>query len=606
MANTTNNFDIPKGGYVAFDALSLRELIINRLNEQKVFTDQNFIGSNLAAIIDIVAYSYHTLIYYLNKTSTESMFTESQLYENMNRIVKLIDYSPIGFQTSTLSFTCSASNFSLGLHTIPRYSYISVNNIPYSFNEDITFKKQTSTTEFLEEISRQKLLYQGLYQEYPIYTAIGTDHETVIVNTTDELVDHFNIDVYVKSTATNTWEQYTKAPSLYLENGSAKKYEIRLNGNYRYEIKFGNDINGKKLQPGDQVAIYYLRSTGITGEVGPRALSLIPSPLIRYNTPVYNSILNDVLKNEFNLVSETDTRNFNFDNSTNSTPVKEPETVEEIRQTAPSFYGTQYRLVTTRDYETFISTNFANLIAEVKVLNNWEYVSNYLKYFYDIGIQDPQKTERALLNQVLYADACNFNNIYLIVVPRSGTQNFDYLVPAQKELINTSVLTNKMATTETVFIDPVYKAISFGFTDNISTFEPEVEKDNFQLEIIKSVASRRDSQAIINDVVNVFKTYFSRETVKLGQTVDLRVLTQRILGIDGVRSFNTVNTVTEEKVEGLSFLIWNPLYPLNDRITTSNSLPLRIFEFAYFDELNNLPEKIQVTATSTVFETIEY
>ena len=58
MANNTNNFDIPKGGYVAFDALSLRELIINRLNEQKVFTDQNFLGSNLASIIDIVAYYY--------------------------------------------------------------------------------------------------------------------------------------------------------------------------------------------------------------------------------------------------------------------------------------------------------------------------------------------------------------------------------------------------------------------------------------------------------------------------------------------------------------------------------------------------------------------
>ena len=45
--DTTNNFDIPKDGYVAFDAMSLRQLIINRLNEQKIFTDQNFLGSNI-------------------------------------------------------------------------------------------------------------------------------------------------------------------------------------------------------------------------------------------------------------------------------------------------------------------------------------------------------------------------------------------------------------------------------------------------------------------------------------------------------------------------------------------------------------------------------
>jgi hypothetical protein len=606
MANTTNNFNIPKDGYVAFDALSLRELIINRLNEQKTFTDQNFIGSNLAGIIDIVAYTYHTLIYYLNKTSTESMFTEAQLYENMNRIVKLIDYSPIGFQTSTLSFTCSASVFPLGLHTIPRYSYLTVNGIPFSFNEDITFKKQTTTTEFLEEISRQKLLYQGQYQEYPIYTAVGTDHEVAILNTANEQVDHFNIDVYVKPTLTNVWEQYIKTPSLYLENSSAKKYEIRLNGNYRYEIKFGNDINGKKLQPGDQVAIYYLRSSGITGEVGPEALSIASTSLIRYNTPQFNTVLSDVLKDQYNLVDTSETRNFTFNNTTNSTPVKEPESVEQIRQTAPSFYRTQYRLVTTRDYETFISTNFANLIAEVKAINNWEYVSTYLKYFYDIGIQDPQKTDRALLNQVLYADACNFNNIYLIVVPRSGTQNFDYLVPSQKELISTSILTNKMATTETVFVDPVYKAVSFGFTNDISALDPELDKSNYQLEIIKTVSSRKDNQAIVNDVIKVFTDYFSRETVKLGQIVDLRSLTQQILGIDGVRSFYTVNTVTGEKVEGLSLLIWNPVYPSNDKLTTSNSLTLQIFEFPYFDSIDILSEKIRVTASSTVFETIEY
>ena len=46
MANITpqtqfNSFDIPQGGYVAFDAMSLRQLIINRLNEQNIFTDQN-------------------------------------------------------------------------------------------------------------------------------------------------------------------------------------------------------------------------------------------------------------------------------------------------------------------------------------------------------------------------------------------------------------------------------------------------------------------------------------------------------------------------------------------------------------------------------------
>ena len=99
-----------KDSYIAFDALSLRQLIIDRLNEQQVFTDQNYIGSNLAAVIDIVSFAYSSLIYYLNKTSTETLFSEAQLYENINRIVKLLDYKPIGIQTATISPQISATS----------------------------------------------------------------------------------------------------------------------------------------------------------------------------------------------------------------------------------------------------------------------------------------------------------------------------------------------------------------------------------------------------------------------------------------------------------------------------------------------------------------
>lgn len=607
MANN-NNFDIPKGGYVAFDALSLRQLIIDRLNEQKTFTDQTLIGSNLASIIDIVAYSYHTLIYYLNKTSTESLFSEAQLYENMNRIVKLIDYNPVGFQTSTLSFTCSASNFAPGgTYTIPRYSFVLVNNIPFSFNEDITFIKQENGTELLSEISRQKLLYQGQYQEYPVYTAIGSDHELVILNAPNEQIDHFNIDVYVKTALTNTWKQYTKTANLYFENGDAEKYEIRLNGNFRYEIKFGNNINGRKLQAGDQVAIYYLRSSGIDGEVGPQALSISSSQLLRYNTTQYNSILVNILGNDFRLVTDSESaQNFDFDNATNSTPIKLPETPDEIRQTAPANYRTQYRLVTLNDYKTFIESNFANLVAEVNVINNWDYVSEYLKYFYDIGIQDPLKTDRALLNQVLYADSCNFNNIYFIIVPRSGSQNFDYLSPAQKELINNSIQFNKVTTTETVFIDPVYKAVDLGIAQSSAAFDPTDDTNSFQLKVIKQTSSRRDNDSIVNEIVNVFSNYFSRTKARLGQIIDIRELNQQILNIRGVDSFFTVDTNSNLETEGLSLAIWNPIYPNNDKTVTTNNIKLNVFEYPFFNNLDVLAQKIKIQVVSTVFETIEY
>ena len=127
MANFTQ-FDLPANAYANFDAQSLRDVIIDRINNDSSinFTDQNFEGSNISALIDIIAYSYHTLLFYLNQTSAESNFNDSELYENINRIVKLIDYKPVGKQTSVLPINIKAtSDISPGYYTIPKFSFAS-------------------------------------------------------------------------------------------------------------------------------------------------------------------------------------------------------------------------------------------------------------------------------------------------------------------------------------------------------------------------------------------------------------------------------------------------------------------------------------------------
>ena len=134
---TLTDFTLTTDSYATFDAVSLKSLIKNRLNETSVFTDQNYEGSNLSSMIDIIAYSYHVLLFYLNQTSTETLFSEAQLYENMNRIVKSLDYKPVGAQTSNLSFSVVAgSDLPTGTYTIPRYTFIESGGVFYSFTKD--------------------------------------------------------------------------------------------------------------------------------------------------------------------------------------------------------------------------------------------------------------------------------------------------------------------------------------------------------------------------------------------------------------------------------------------------------------------------------------
>ena len=162
------DFSLPSDAYAAFDAVSLKSLIKSRLNNKSEFTDQNFEGSNLSSIIDIISYSYHVLLFYLNQTSTESLFSEAELYENMNRIVKSLDYKPVGFQTSHLPFEATATQSLLkNTYTIPRYSFLDAGGVSYSFVKDVTFTKSVDTVEKLTDFNNRHLLYQGLFQEYP-------------------------------------------------------------------------------------------------------------------------------------------------------------------------------------------------------------------------------------------------------------------------------------------------------------------------------------------------------------------------------------------------------------------------------------------------------
>lgn len=598
MANEpTFEFPLSKDSYAAFDAISLRNLIIQRLNDQGIVTDQNYIGSNLASIIDIISYSFNTLIYYLNRTSTESTFTEAQLYENISRIVKLLDYKPIGYQTSTLAFQCSALNFPQGVYTIPRYSYLMVGSVPFSFNEDISFSVPSSNS-FVElsDLANKKLLFQGVFRENPICIAAGDSNEVVTVNLSNTTVDHFNLDVYVYEGRQSKWVQYKNVPNFYTEQAFSRSFEKRLNPNSLYEITFGDGINGRKLEEGDKVAIYFLQSSGELGVVGPSALSTLKTSPIVFSTTNFDQLIVDVNEEYFDYISSSQFKNMSFDNVAGSTVPKDIEDSDSIRKNAPANFKSQYRLVTKEDFETFIRINFANFISDVKVLSNWDYTGKYLKYFHDINVQ-PIGFRQILLNQVLYADACNFNNVYICATPKvSQGSSLKYLLPAQKEIIVSDLLPVKMMTTELSFMDPVFKAIAFGVKTNDEVVV--ADKDFCQLEIIKTQTSRKSNKSISREVESVFKSFFNPTNAKIGGKIEYSDLVSNLLAIDGVSRLRTRRLDTNEYFDGLSFFMWNPTYSTLDKQSVVNNVQLNDFELAYFDGLNMIYSKLVVIEES--------
>ena len=591
MNQTQDPVPFTSNSYVAFDGTSIRDIIINRLNQGQVFTDQNYQGSNLSALIDIISYTFNTLLYYLNKTSSESLFSEAQVYENMNRIVKLLGYNPVGRLGQNVAFDLYTNgNLPLGNYFIPRYSYVSVGGTFYSTDKDISFSVLSSGAGKITDISNSYLLYQGLFQEYPIYSAAGVSNEVVyLALNNNTYIDHHNVFVYVLPNGSNKWQQWTRVDNLFTYTANDNVYTVRFNENQNYEISFGDGVNGVKLNQGDQVAIYYLKIDQNAVGIGPNTLN--NSTIVPFNSVRYAQILTDTSFNLETLLTTTQLGYLSLNNDYPSNIYTDFESVNQIRKAAPGAFRSQYRLVTADDYQNYISSNFSNIISNSRVVDNNNYLTGHIKYLYNIGLNKPQNQNQILLNQIKFANSCNFNNIYVYAVPNNYLQ--DYISPPQKELIIDSLNSTKTMTSNIVVMDPVYMNIDFYVTSPIS--DPTISDINVcTLQITQSPNSGRSTSSILNDVVAIFNSYFNVKTNTLGQIIDIYEITSKILGINGVQSVQTYRSDTGTSVNGVSLLVWNDLYPTQDVSVHSQNISLQYFQYPIFNNITNLASRIQI------------
>ena len=600
-AQNFTEFNLPQNAYAAFDAVSLKSLIINRLTASNAFTDQVYEGSNLSSIIDIIAYSYHVSLFYLNNQSAEASFNQAALYENMNKIVTLIGYNPMGSQTAITPFTATAqANLVPGNYIIPRYSFVAVNGVFYSLTQDVYFEKTSTDIELLESIGDQNLLYQGQFKEYPTQSALGIEFETLtiavdsIVASTDSFIDSSNIFVYIQDTSTQSWSQWKEVETLFNQGPIDRSFEKRLNENGRYELKFGNSINGRKLNAGDSIAIYYLQSNGGAGVIS--ALSISNAPLVIYTTPRTRVIFPDVL--DAGTISQNDLNSVYLTNTSRSTDPKSLETVDEIRTNAPKAFASQNRAVTVQDFNTFMQRNFSNVIRDVQTISNSDYIDGYIKYFYDIGLHQPNDDSRVLLNQVTFADACDFNNVYIFTVPRNFLTNEvqpQYLSVSLKQLIVNKLQNTKMQSVEVVPSDPIYTAIDVALSLPGEILSTDIISTSF-IAVKRRTDSKISASQIKTNVYNAFLTYFSVDVMKLGQTIDLLALTSSILSIAGVESVSTIRKDGSQvfTIPGISLMMWNPQYSMEDIIVTTQNTTLPLFKYPYLNSKTNLANRIVI------------
>ena len=330
-----------------------------------------------------------------------------------------------------------------------------------------------------------------------------------------------------------------------------------------------------------------------------------------YNTNQFKEITADVRDPNLKIITFAEAGNISFSNENGSSISAPPETTDEIRANAPNFFKAQNRLVTNVDFESYIKANYRNIIHDIKVVNNWEYLDGHMKYLYNIGLNSPSEDSRVLYNQVKFADSCNFNDIYIYVMPKVLTNNTlvrnnSYLNFASKQSIINSLNTVKMTSMEPIIMDPVYVGMGFGIKQLIRPDLDTVESILKQTRLVvrKSNNSYTNDNSIKQKVFNIIKEYFLSSNVKLGMFLNLDIISEKILNIPGVGGFFTARKTENEELfaESLSLVAFNPVYSqINEDVSIVNqnsSLPYYKVPFIFNEKM--LSENILIAGVDYI------
>lgn len=570
--------------FLKYDASSIQELLRRKLLESGLYTDQVYPGSDTRILIDLFAWTFDVLTYILNNNAADTLFEDTEVYENLNKIVKLLTYNPKAFTTSNAEFSisCTLDEFTNNeiFCTIPKYCSIDTgksdangNSIKYSFIEDFTFKMNGGS---IVGLKNGPILYNGEFVRYIFdNTSENIPYETFIMTNVSPnadipvYIDNDTIHIYIEKVNERTGEiEYTEVQivnNLVLDSAATDlSCEVRVNENKELVVKFGDDIHGKKLELGTKVHVVYLQSNAGSGKIDANEVSVSKISLgiknINSQTELINmcySGIDTFILNYYNLFVKnqmplTSISNISLTNLHESSDVKDYEDITEIKEHAPSMFRLGNRLITSNDFKTYILNNFSNRIEDVYVCNNNEYCTNFYMW---LNKFNSFNSNIRLMNYE-FANACDFNNVYLWLKPIKNRT----LLDSDKKIIVKKCDQRKSLTAnlvpcnaiETYFMpymkpsnDKAYEINNYTID---SHFTPPVKI------LVKKGKTYLSDEKIKNNIVTIITNYFDEKN-ELGATINLSELYQKIMSLGYIDSVKTIyyDDTDEVKMEDVSY-----------------------------------------------------
>jgi len=331
---------MPFTKYTNLDFDQIKTSIKDYLRANSTFTDFDFEGSNFSVLIDTLAYNSYITAFNSNMVVNESFLDSATLRENVVSLAGNIGYLPRSRTASKAQISFNVTT-NVDTPTLTLKAGIvcvgNANDSSYTFAipEDIIANVVDGSASF-NNID----VFQGIFLTKQFLYDGSLDQRFILNNS---FIDTSTIRVYISKSQTTRGIEYSLSENIFDITNNSRIFFIGEIQDEKYELRFGDGIIGKKLgedNDGNYINVDYIITDGKDGN-GASNFSFS-------GTLVSAS---DSIIDPGNIIITTNQASNNGGNI---------EPIDSIKYYAPRLYSSQYRAVTSRDYEAIIKKIYPN------------------------------------------------------------------------------------------------------------------------------------------------------------------------------------------------------------------------------------------------------
>ena len=302
------------------------------MRNQDEFTDYDFEGSGINALMDLLAYNTHYLAMNVNMAANEMFLDTASIRSTVVSHAKTLGYTPNSARAPIGTIDVTLNNIG-GLVTaiIPAETVFTstVDDVSYQF---VTISEHTTNISNGQLSFSNIPIYEGTYTKNR-YT-VDTKNVDQKFKITSDRADTTTLTVQVFSSADSTsFNTYTLATDITQVGSTSEVYFLQECDDGKFEVYFGDGIVGKAVSDNNVVVLSYV----VTNKQEANGATT-------FNTTATISGITDITVATVSAASGG----------------SEPESIQSIKLNAPLDYAAQGRAVTPEDYKAIIPKVYSN------------------------------------------------------------------------------------------------------------------------------------------------------------------------------------------------------------------------------------------------------